>query len=58
MEGWLGERAGQDGRPPKSWANQQAPENRCAPGAPEMLNYMRVNAGHIVAAAKRMVKGS
>jgi pyruvate/2-oxoglutarate/acetoin dehydrogenase E1 component len=29
-----------------------------APGAPEMLNYMRVNAGHIVAAAKRMVKGS
>jgi len=28
-----------------------------APGAPEMLGYMRVNAGHIVAAAKKMVRG-
>jgi pyruvate dehydrogenase E1 component beta subunit len=28
-----------------------------APGAPEMLGHMRVNAGHIVAAAKKMVRG-
>jgi pyruvate dehydrogenase E1 component beta subunit len=28
-----------------------------APGAPEMLSYMRVSAVHIVAAAKKLVKG-
>lgn len=28
-----------------------------APGAPEMLNYMRVDAGKIVAAAKKLVRG-
>ena len=28
-----------------------------APGAPEMINYMRVDANDIVAAAKKMVKG-
>ena len=28
-----------------------------APGAPEMLSHMRVNAGHIAAAAKKMVRG-
>jgi pyruvate/2-oxoglutarate/acetoin dehydrogenase E1 component len=27
------------------------------PGAPEMINYMRVNAGNIVAAAKNLLKG-
>jgi hypothetical protein len=34
LEGWSSERAGQDGQPPKSWANQQAPENRRARGRP------------------------
>jgi len=28
-----------------------------APGAPEMLSYMRVGAANIVAAAKKLVKG-
>lgn len=28
-----------------------------APGAPEMINYMKVDASDIVAAAKKMVKG-
>ena len=28
-----------------------------APGAPEMLSYMRVNAAKITAAAKQLVKG-
>jgi len=28
-----------------------------APGAPEMINHMRVSAGHIVAAAKKLLKG-